>query len=165
MNLNKFESQSENTLLKDLSQLNALTVNVHALDSNFKQVSSDRFYLPSEVNGKDGTSMLTGEKVDAHKALYDYEAPNDAILSSDPLNLLKNLVPSVNKKLAPIPVLISEGLRDSFSVDTVKNNQVLMETYFETFSFDIVGLMSKTGLSSFTERKVNDSFSTWGKSV
>ena len=58
--------------MKDLGNVNAYSVNIYGLDSNFKDVSLDKFYIPAEVNGEEGISMLTGEKIDAHKALYEY---------------------------------------------------------------------------------------------
>lgn len=112
--------------------------------------------------------MLTGEKIDAHKALYEYQTPSDAILSSDSHSLLKNLAPGgglPEQKLPPIPVLVAEGLRETFSIDTVKNNKIFLETKDERFGLEVIGMMSKTGLSGFTERKVTDGFNTWGMTV
>ena len=74
--------------MKDLSHANTMAITIYSLASNFKQVSSDQFYVPSEVNGKWGINVLTGEKIDAHKALYEYQAPSHAIIENDPYSIL-----------------------------------------------------------------------------
>lgn len=49
--LNSLISDTKHTELMDLSKLNRMDMNVYAISSNYKEVSTDRFYLPSEVNG------------------------------------------------------------------------------------------------------------------
>ena len=103
--------------------------------------------------------MITGDKIDAHKALYAYETPDDVVMTSDPHGLLFSVSPAKGcglpkQKLPPIPVLIAEGMRDVFSVDTVSNHEVLMETNGEDFTLNLVGLMSKAGNAGFSGRKV-----------
>ena len=50
-----------------------MTVNFYSTASNYKEVTFDKFYVPTEVNGLPGENLITGEKIDAHKALYDFE--------------------------------------------------------------------------------------------
>lgn len=145
-----------------------MDMHVYSIGSNFKEVSFDRFYVPTEVNGEPGIGLISREKVDAHAALYAYETPDDAIYSSDPYSLLKSFVPGgglPQKKIAPIPALVAEGLRDVFSVDTKEHNKMILKVFGEDFALELVGLMSKTGYSAFTARKVIDSLESWGKPV
>mmetsp|Transcript_6434 Transcript_6434/g.8614 ORF Transcript_6434/g.8614 Transcript_6434/m.8614 type:complete len:122 (+) Transcript_6434:2602-2967(+) len=115
--------------VSDLSRLNDMKMNLYSIDENFKQVSNDDFYVPAEVNGEAGINRVTGEKVDATKALYEYEVPEDAILQLDPYGVLKSLDQGTLDQTytAPLPVLVAEGLRTVYSIDTKDNNEVFME--------------------------------------
>jgi len=59
-----------------------------------------------------------------------------------------------DSQIPPVPVLVAEGFRDVLSVDTVENDEVLLTVCGEAFTLDLVGMMSKTGMSAFTSRKV-----------
>lgn len=112
--------------------------------------------------------MITGEKVDAYRALESYETPEDFISTSDPYGLLNTLIPNgglAQQKFPPIPVLVSEGFRDVFSVDTKQHNEMVMESLDKSFVFDLVGLISKAGHTTFTSRKLIAGLENWGKSV
>ena len=54
-------------------------INLYAVSKNYKANTIDRFYSPSEVNGMPGYNYITSDKIDAHLAIYEYEAPPDYI--------------------------------------------------------------------------------------
>ena len=75
------------------------------------------------MQGHPGVNSLTGAKIDAHKALNDYEAPDNAIFVRDPYSILKEydgeaFDSETFTAISPVPILISEGFRNVFSVDT-----------------------------------------------
>ena len=98
-----------------------MEVYIYALDGNYRDVSIDKFYIPAEVNGEPGIDMITGEKIDAYKALDEFRSDEEINLENDPNGLIFSPMAKQNK-IPPIPVLLSEGFRDVFSVDTVQNN-------------------------------------------
>ena len=61
------------TRIEDYSDFKRFSANIYAVPEDYKNVTYDQFYIPSEVNGEPGVSRLTGEKVDAHEALYAFE--------------------------------------------------------------------------------------------
>jgi len=108
-------------------------------------------------------SKLQRDKIDAHKALYDFRQPRELPLTTDPLAVINRAEQArgeATDKVSAIPVLISEGFRNVLSVDTGVHNSVFLQksalglTNSELFSAKIVGLMSKVGYSDFTARKV-----------
>ena len=65
-----------------------------------------------------------------------------------------------------IPILIADGLRDVLSIETKGKNTIFLgQGEYIIYEAEVIGLMSKSGLSAFTSRKVAEDAETWGKSV
>ena len=83
----------------------------------------DQFYIPIEVNGEPGQSMLTGHKIDAVEAIYDFKPTHTPSSSYDSENVTMDLEePTGNdiEYLETIPLLISEGFRSQLSIDSTQ---------------------------------------------
>lgn len=74
--------------LNDLSNYNKFTMNLYSLSSNYYDVANPKFYKPSEVNGMPGESLISGEKQNAYKAIYDFEPSGKDPSEFDSLALL-----------------------------------------------------------------------------
>ena len=48
-------------------------MNLYSLSSNYYDVANSKFYKPSEVDGMPGESLISGKKLNAYKAIYDFE--------------------------------------------------------------------------------------------
>ena len=64
-----------------------------------------------------------------------------------------------------MPILISEGFRNVFSVDTTERRYLMMDVFGTDVLVEVVGMMAKAGQSGFTARKVVDSAALWGHTV
>ena len=60
------------------------TINLQAVPENTRDLTYDQFYIPSEVNGQPGQNRMTGEKLDAFEALYDYVPAHPPFDEPDP---------------------------------------------------------------------------------
>ena len=58
--------------LVDLSGFNNYPVNIFGVEENYLKSSYDEYYIPSEVNGQDASSLIGVPKINAYEALYDY---------------------------------------------------------------------------------------------
>ena len=157
INLDDLYGSADEIFIQDVSGQNVMTVNMYSTASNYKAVTKDKFYVPSEVNGMPGENLITGEKIDAHKALYDFEQTKGIYpVTTDPYSLLQTYDTSylTETKLPTIPILISEGLRNVLSIDTGDNDQLMLQNNFDVKPAKVVGLMAKLSHSAFTARKV-----------
>ena len=90
MKLDLLLKDGEESTLQDLSHFTRTTVNIFAVTENFKEISNDEFYIPTEVNGEPGIDFITGEKLDAHKALYEFEPDQPPATEHDPKGILNS---------------------------------------------------------------------------
>ena len=167
MKLDLLLKDGEESVLQDLSHFTYTTVNIFAVTENFKEISNDEFYIPTEVNGEPGISTFTGEKLDAHKALYEFEPSKAPATEHDPMGIHYSLEEpnEYHTEIETIPILIADGLRSVLSIDTTDKNTVVIGHGDNVIEAEVIGLMAKSGLSAFTSRKVVEDASVWGKSV
>ena len=65
-------------------------MNLYGVAEDQRSISYEQFYIPTEVNGEEGVNSITGSKLDAFEAIYDFK-PEEPIQDPDPLNLIKRL--------------------------------------------------------------------------
>ena len=118
----------QETEMFDLSDHSKFTVNLYAVDEFYHELTYDEFYIPVEVNGEPGVHALSGEKEEAHHALYAYESP-DLPDNRDPHRLInsQDLAWFALKHDPVAPLLMSEGFRKVLSVDTSEHNRLRMQ--------------------------------------
>lgn len=150
--LDKISEEPQETRLGDISFTHMFTMNLFAISSDFKELTYDGFYIPTEVNGE----SYRFEKPDAHQALYDFDSSRALPETKDPVGILNGVVKASEKDfIAPVPMVFSSGLKQQLSIDTGDNNLVkLSATRLDFVEANVVGLMEKAGTSMFTKRKV-----------
>lgn len=79
-----FLSSFDDTKIKDFSTQHVYTMNLQGAPENLRDLTYDQFYIPVEVNGQPGINRMTGEKLDAFEALYDYVPANPPTSELDP---------------------------------------------------------------------------------
>ena len=79
-----FLSSFDDTKIKDFSTQHVYTMNLQGAPENLRDLTYDQFYIPVEVNGQPGINRMTGEKLDAFEALYDYVPTNPPTSELDP---------------------------------------------------------------------------------
>ena len=79
-----FLSSFDDTKIKDFSTQHVYTMNLQGAPENLRDLTYDQFYIPVEVNGQPGINRMTGEKLDAFGALYDYVPANPPTSELDP---------------------------------------------------------------------------------
>ena len=98
--------------------------------------------------------MLTGRKIDAVEAVYDFEPTHAPSTSYDSENVTMELEEPTGNEieyLETIPLLISSGFRSQLSVDTTQEGgKIFIEQQKKKYEAQIVGLIGKMGSFFFT---------------
>ena len=55
-----------------MSGFNNYPIYIIGVEENYLKSSYDEYYIPTEVNGQDASSLISGPKINAYEALYDY---------------------------------------------------------------------------------------------
>ena len=143
------------------------------MDDNYIDTIDNRFYKPVDVNN--ATLYTSTESYwsqpNAIEALYAYEPY--ARPSRDELDLSKSLYSSENidrKPVAKIPILVSEGLRGSLTLDTEDNRNAILLINGSKYEAEVVGMIAKMPGAHFssydsTKESLNNDLFSLGRQI
>ena len=132
---------------------------LYSAPKNYLETIDNSFYKPFEiVNATDytyGDDWLS--KPNVMDALYAYEA--SAKKSRDEYDILNSGDLSIldDQPQKKIPILVSEGLSGSLSLNTGENRDAFIEVRGVKYEAEVVGLISHMPGTSFTSYSVGSS--------